>query len=223
MQFRHEVKHELAASDLPLLRRRLRAVMQPDSHAPDGKYEIRSLYFDTPDDTALREKLDGVGIREKYRLRMYNFDPSVIHLERKFKQGGLGCKQVAALSISQVRALLAGDAAWMKESGEEVVRGFYARFCHAGLRPKVLVDYTREPFVFAAGNVRVTLDYAIRTALSCTDFLNPDCVSIPVADEPCILEVKWDNFLPDVVRDAVQLGERHATAYSKYAASRMYD
>lgn len=223
MQFRHEVKHELAASDLPLLRARLRAVMQPDSHAVGGKYEIRSLYFDTPDDAALRRKLDGVSVREKYRLRLYNFDASVIHLERKFKQGGLGFKQTAQLGEEAVRALLSGDTAWMKESGDEVVRGFYERICHAGLRPKVLVDYTREPFVFAAGNVRVTLDYHIRTALSCTDFLNPDCVTIPVADDACILEVKWDNFLPDFIRGAVQLGERHATAYSKYAASRMYD
>ena len=56
----------------------------------DGKYEIRSLYFDNMEDKALREKLDGISVREKYRLRMYNGDTSVIRLERKVKNCGLG-------------------------------------------------------------------------------------------------------------------------------------
>ena len=90
MQYRHEVKHEISNLDMLILRQRLRAVMKPDSHAKDGQYEIRSLYFDNMDDKALREKLDGVSVREKYRIRMYNNDPSVIRLERKFKHGGLG-------------------------------------------------------------------------------------------------------------------------------------
>lgn len=92
MQFRHEVKHEISKGDLLILRQRLRAVMKPDCHAVNGQYEIRSLYFDTPDDKALREKLDGVITREKYRIRLYNNDPSGIRLERKFKHVGLGCK-----------------------------------------------------------------------------------------------------------------------------------
>ena len=84
MQFRHEVKHEISHYDMLILRQRLRAVMKPDSHAVNGRYEIRSLYFDNLDDKALREKLDGVNIRAKYRIRLYNHDPSIIHLERKF-------------------------------------------------------------------------------------------------------------------------------------------
>ena len=111
----------------------------------------------------------------------------------------------------------------MAASADEIVRRFYTRICSDRLAAKVIVDYTREPFVFGPGNVRVTLDYNIRTALRCTDFLNPHCTTIPVPDSPCILEVKWDNFLPDVIRDIVQLGDRHSTAYSKYAACRMYD
>ena len=85
-----------------------------------------------------------------------------------------------------------------------------------------IVDYTREPFVFAPGNVRVTLDYNIRTGLKCTDFLNPDCVTVPAGDAPIILEVKWDEFLPNIIRDAVQLDGRRSAAFSKYAACRIY-
>ena len=89
-QFRHEVKHEISKSDMLILRQRLRAVMSPDIHAVNGVYEIRSLYFDTPDDKALREKLDGVNVREKFRIRLYNNDKAMIRLERKFKHGQLG-------------------------------------------------------------------------------------------------------------------------------------
>ncbi|MBQ9082595.1 MAG: polyphosphate polymerase domain-containing protein [Clostridia bacterium] len=223
MQFRHEVKHEVSNHDLLILRQRLRAVMKPDPHAVNGQYEIRSLYFDTPDDKALREKLDGVNIREKYRIRLYDHDPSVIHLERKFKHGGLGSKASARLTPEQARAIVDGNVAWMSRSTNEVIQGFFIRIRNECLRPKVIVDYVREPFVFAPGNVRVTLDHHIRTSMNCTDLLNPGCVTIPVKDDPCILEVKWDHYLPDLIRDAVQLDNRHSAAFSKYAASRMYD
>lgn len=223
MQFRHEVKHEMSQLDMLVLRQRLRAVMTSDVHAVDGKYNIRSLYFDNLEDKALREKLDGMSVREKYRIRLYNHDTSVIHLERKFKHGGLGYKESASLTPKQAQAIADGDIGWMAHSLDEVILGFYFRIRNEGLSAKVIVDYTREPFVFRAGNVRVTLDYDIRTAMRCTDFLNADCKTIPVPDSPCILEVKWDHFLPDVIRDAVQLGDRHHTAYSKYAACRMYE
>ena len=223
MQFRHEVKHEISKADILILRQRLRAIMKPDSHAVNGKYKIRSLYFDSLDDKALREKLDGVNVREKYRIRLYNNDPSVIHLERKFKHGGLGYKSSAPLTVNEAQAIADGDVKWLSDSKNEVLLGFYTKVCNEGLKARVIVDYTREPFVFTAGNVRVTLDYDIRTGMSCRDFLDPDCVTVPVENSPCILEVKWDNFLPDIIRDAVQLDGRHSTAFSKYAACRMYD
>lgn len=223
MQFRHEVKHEISNLDKLILRQRLSTIMTPDSHAKNGHYEIRSLYFDNPDDKALREKLNGVSIREKYRIRLYNNDPDILHLERKFKCGGLGNKDSTPLTPKQAQSIANGDIRWMAASADEIIRRFYTRICSDRLAAKVIVDYTREPFVFGPGNVRVTLDYNIRTALRCTDFLNPHCTTIPVPDSPCILEVKWDNFLPDVIRDIVQLGDRHSTAYSKYAACRMYD
>lgn len=223
MQFRHEVKHEINFGDMQILRQRLRAVMKPDRHAVDGKYEIRSIYFDNAYDKVLREKVDGANIREKYRIRLYNKDTSVIHLERKFKHGSLGYKDSAFLSPDEAMRIVRGDIGWMSKSQNEVILGFYTRIMTERLYAKVIVDYTREPFVFDAGNVRVTLDYNIRTGLSCTDFLNPNCATIPVPDDPAILEVKWDNFLPDVIKNAVSLENRHNSAYSKYAACRMYD
>lgn len=220
--YRHEWKHELSFQDSLILRQRLRAVMEPDIHAVDGKYSIRSLYFDNGNDKALREKLDGVNRREKFRLRYYNGDPSLIHLEKKSKLDGLGTKFSANVTAEEAQKLIDGDLDWMLDSDRPLVRELYVKMRSQGLRPKTIVDYTREPFVYRPGNVRVTLDYDIRSGLGCTDFLNPRAVTVPAGDAPILLEVKWDAYLPDLIRDIVQLPGRHVSAFSKYAQCRIY-
>ena len=222
MDFRHEWKHEINYSDMLILRQRLKAVMKSDENAIGGKYFIRSLYFDNISDKALREKIDGVSCREKFRIRYYNGDTSLIHLEKKSKINGLGNKRSANLSAEEAQKIVGGDFEWMIGCDRPLVQELYSKMKSQGLRPKTIVDYTREPFVFSAGNVRVTLDYDIRTGLYCTDFLNPDCITIPAGNVPIILEVKWDEFLPSVIRDIVQLESRHTAAFSKYAACRIY-
>lgn len=222
MKYRHEWKHEINYCDMLVLRQRLSAVAKRDPHSVDGKYLIRSLYFDNVSDKALREKINGVNIREKFRIRYYNNDASLIHLEKKCKVNGLCLKESATLSTQQARAIAKGDYEWMIKSEIPLIAELYSKIKNQGLRPKTIVDYTREPFVFAPGNVRVTLDYNIRTGLNCTDFLNPDCVTVPAGDAPIILEVKWDEYLPDIIRDAVQLPSCRAGAFSKYAACRIY-
>ena len=223
MEFRNEWKHQISYADLLVLRQRLRAVMQVDAHSSaDGTYAVRSLYFDTPTDKALREKIDGVNCREKFRIRYYNGDTGWIHVEKKSKQNGLCNKQAVALSAAEVQAILDGQISWMPHSGHALLIELYSKMHAQGLRPKTIVDYTREPFVYGPGNVRVTLDYDIRTGLGSTDFLNPHCVTIP-ADAPLILmEVKWDAFLPSVIRSIIQLEGRRSGAFSKYRACRIY-
>ena len=222
MIYRHEWKHIINLSDMIVLQGRLPAIMQPDPHAPNGKYEIRSLYFDSLSDKALREKTDGVNHREKFRIRYYNADPSLIHLEKKSRHNGLGTKISAALTRNEAQAIADGDYTWMPVRSKPLVTELYSKIHSQQLRPKTIVDYTREAYIFSAGNVRVTIDYNIRTGLRCTDFLNPTCPTIPAGDAPIILEVKWDAYLPDLIRDAVQLGGRSACAFSKYAACRIY-
>lgn len=222
MQYRHEWKHEISLGDVLALRQRLAAVAKRDSHGTDGRYQVRSLYFDTPADKALREKLDGVNIREKFRIRCYDQDTSLIRLEKKSKVNGLCLKESAPLALEQAQEMVCGRYGWMLESGAPLVWELYSKMMSQGLRPKTIVDYTREAYVFAPGNVRVTLDSHIRTGLGCIDFLNPDCVTVPAGGAPIILEVKWDQYLPDLIRSAVQLPGRRAGAFSKYAACRIY-
>lgn len=222
MEFRHEEKFEINFSDMLTVRQRMRCVAYPDPHAVNGVYRIRSLYFDSASDKALREKLDGVSRREKFRIRRYNGDSSVIHLEKKSKLGGLGNKQTAPLTAEETQLIIDGDIAWMADSEWPLIQELHAKMFSEGLLPRTIVDYTREPFVYPAGNVRVTLDYNIRTGMRCTGFLNDSCVTVPASD--CIiLEVKWGAFLPDMIKDAVSIADRRVGAFSKYAACRKYD
>lgn len=222
MQYRNEIKHLINAGDRAALCASMRVIAQLDPHArAKGYYTIRSLYFDNISDKALREKLNGVNEREKFRIRYYDGDTSVIHLEKKVKRDGLGYKVSCNLTAEEAQRIVDGDMLWMATDERALVVELYARMKGQGLRPKTIVDYERIPFVYGAGNVRVTIDYNIRTGLRCTDFLNPACVTIP-AGQDIILEVKWDDYLPDVIRRAVQLRGRRQTAYSKYAQCRIY-
>lgn len=221
-RYRHEWKHEIGFSEMLAIRQRLRAVAELDPHAIGGKYLIRSLYFDNARDRALREKIDGINPREKFRIRCYNRDYSVIHLEKKLRKNNLEAKFIADLSKEETQRILSGELDWMQHSGRPLVQEFFCKIRTEGLHPKTLVEYTREPFIYAPGNVRVTLDYDIRTGLTGTDFMNPDCLTIPAGDAPILLEVKWDEWLPDIIRAAVQTPGVRAAAFSKYAQCRIY-
>ena len=222
-RYRHEWKHELNRADLLAVRQRLRAVMQSDPHCVDGRYTVRSLYFDNAADKALREKIDGVNRREKFRIRYYNGDPSVIHLEKKCRRNGLGTKSSADLSAAEAQRIVDGDTLWMRDAADRpLLQELYCKMAYQGLRPKTIVDYTREPFIYGPGNVRVTLDYDIRTGLRTIDLLDLDCLTIPAGNAPILMEVKWDAFLPTVIRAAVQIPNRRVTAFSKYAQCRIY-
>ena len=223
MVYRNEIKHEISAADKAAICASMRAVARPDPHAgPDGRYLIRSLYFDTPADKALREKLDGVSEREKFRIRFYNGDPSVMHLEKKVKRGGLGYKVSAPITAEEAQRIVDGDTNWMAVSGRGLLVELYAKMKSEGLRPRTIVDYTRTPFVYGPGNVRVTIDENIRTGLGCTDFLNPRCVTVPAGEPVILLEVKWDDYLPAVIRRAVAVKSRRGAAFSKYQTCRIY-
>lgn len=222
MKYRHEIKHEINYADLLTLRMRLQAVMTEDQHTDHGTYRIRSLYFDNLSDIALREKIDGVNRREKFRIRYYNDDTTFIVLEKKSKIDGLCAKESCQISKEQASQLVDGNKDWLLQSQSPLCKELYSKMQCQGLKPKTIVDYTREPFVFLPGNVRVTLDYDIRTGDFRTDFLNPHTLTLPAGDRKIILEVKWDEYLPDIIKSAVSVNGRMACAFSKYEQCRIY-
>ena len=223
IQYRHEYKFQLNTLDLFALRSRLRAVMPRDPHAgPSGEYRIRSLYFDDAADTALREKLDGLSRRAKFRIRLYNDDAGFIRLEKKVKAAGLGTKLAAPLSRTETERILAGDIAWMAGDPRVLLQELYIRMRYDGLRPRTLVEYIREPFLYAPGNVRVTLDKNIRSGGFSDDLFSATVPLYPAAPGVIIMEVKYDRFLPRAIQDIVQMADRGASAFSKYAVCRTF-
>jgi len=223
IQGRHEYKIALNALDRAVLRARLGAAMHRDEHAgADGEYQVRSLYFDTPRDDALLEKIDGVDRRHKFRARRYVGAESYYMIEKKSKVHDLCFKEQAPVEEAELNAILRGDTAWMATDGRELLQELYVRMTSDRLAPKTVVDYFREPFICMAGNVRITIDRNIRTGLFSTDFLSDDLPLVPVGDVQYLLEVKYDQFLPDYVAQILQLDGRHPDSCSKYALCRIY-
>ena len=222
--FRHELKHQIHLQEDLVLSQRLRKLFAHDKHAgADGTYRVTSLYFDTPYDSALREKMDGVNRREKFRLRYYGTDTSFIRLEKKYKVHSLCGKRSARMTQEQAEKLLSGSYEFLLDSGEPLFIELYSKLKGKGLRPKAIVRYDREAFLYAPGNVRITLDRGIRTGLGSVDFLNPEIFCLRAMEPGTVLEVKYDAFLPELVRMAVQVPGRQAVACSKYALCRRFD
>ncbi|MBO4908674.1 MAG: polyphosphate polymerase domain-containing protein [Lachnospiraceae bacterium] len=223
--YRHELKYSISYSDYLSIRVRLRSIMKSDPNtAADGKYRIRSIYFDNIDDKALREKISGVAKREKFRIRYYNDDLSFITLEKKMKIGCLCLKMDAPITEEECRKILAGDTDFMIEHQSELVRELYAKMKYQRLKPRVLVSYVREPYIYAPGNVRITFDSQIRTSLYSQEFLTEEVRDISATDAPgeMLMEVKYDAFLPGIIQDMIQVKDIRQEAFSKYGACRRY-
>lgn len=223
--FRHELKYRLSYGESTVLYQRLRTVMQPDVHCgADGRYRITSLYFDNFRDKALWEKWVGVRNRDKYRIRYYNDDVSFIQLEKKSKRGDLCAKKACRVTQDEVKRIQSGHIEGLGSVLERpLLAEFVGAWTHEGLRPKAVISYTRAPLVYAPGNVRITFDTDIRTTVNHAALFD-GAAEIPATDRShVILEVKFDAFLPDCIRQLLQSGSLRMGAFSKYAAGRSFE
>lgn len=225
--YRHELKYLISDGEHRILSRRLQMTMAQDGYAAKngGEYHIRSLYFDDPYDTALQEKGDGIEVRDKFRIRIYNDSDSMIKLERKHKSGPYIQKSSLSLTRTECDSILAGDYRFLLQREEPFAGQMYGIFVTTQLRPKVLVDYDREPYVFPVQDVRITFDKNIRTALRCTDLFNPHAPTYPATSlqNTMILEVKFNEYLPHYIHELIQLGASQHTAASKYVFCRQFE
>ena len=223
-EYRHEYKFLINEADAAALRSRLTAFMRRDAfHAESGgRYTVRSLYFDNASDQALREKLDGVDEREKFRIRCYDEDTAFIRLEKKGKKHGLCRKTSAPMTREEVEALIAGDTAFLRAASHPLLNELAFKMTTLQLRPRALVIYDREAYAYPAGNVRVTFDSFVRSGLNETDLFNFNLPLVRVLPAPyTILEVKFDEYLPDTIRTLCHLDARVPCACSKYALCRI--
>ena len=225
MPLRHELKYNITPAELSVLRGLLAPLLRPD---PNGgrknEYLIRSLYFDTYDDQALEEKIAGVGMRKKYRIRIYNFSDRVIKLECKHKLGDLISKQSISIPRSLADQLIAGDPEGLQRMKHPLLHDVYREMKTRLLRPTVIVDYIREAYIHEAQEVRITFDKHLRTGLFSSDMFNPLLPTFPVFDDPVeILEVKYDEFLPSYLQSVLSGITAQRSAVSKYVWCRRYE
>lgn len=224
VKFRHELKYYINFSDYISIKSRLRSIMHIDKNANENnEYKIRSLYFDNVYDKALMEKVIGVPKRHKFRIRFYNDNHEFIRLEKKSKIRGLCLKDSEKITKEECEKIINGDIEFLRDSNKKLFIDLYSEMKGNLLRPKTIVDYTREAYIYPIGNVRITFDKSVRTGLNNINMFDDNLPTIETIDNKYIvLEVKFDEFLPQIIRDIIQVKERRATSISKYEAARIY-
>ncbi len=219
--YRVENKYNCSESELLILQNRLEGILQPDSNEnhPEG-YSIISLYFDDLQDNCLNDTVDGVEVRDKYRIRIYNNSLDVIKLEVKSKKDGYIYKKSKTITKEQADMLMRGECIEDSSSVEDPATLFNVAIRTRGLRPKVIVAYERKAYVFGPGNTRITLDRNVRASNRVEDFGSENISYDFLHEYDKVLEVKYDEFIPGFLLQLLELGNMQQTSYSKYQLCR---
>lgn len=224
LKYRHEFKYAISAAQIPLLKSRIVNLMQRDPHAgPDGIYNIRSLYFDDYTNRFFYENENGTDPREKYRIRIYNHSSERIMLECKRKEHGKTNKKSCPLTLEQAEKLIRGQTLTQAEINSPLLRKFTLEMQTRNLHPVIIVEYERIPYIYKNGNVRVTFDTQISSSSNISDFFSenlPKRPIMPVGQH--LLEVKFDEYLPDFIYRSLNLNQLRQTTYSKYYLCRKF-
>ena len=223
-KFRHELKYPVTEGQIAELKNRIDHLIPLDPHVgPEGSYRIRSLYFDDQYDRCLRENEDGTDPREKFRIRIYNASSERISLECKRKERGKTHKVSCRLTVEQTKLLMEGKTVPDIAAQHPLLQKLTVQMLTRRLRPVVIVEYDRVPYVYQNGNVRITLDTNICSSSAVEKFLDPEIPRrpiMPVGQQ--LLEVKYDEYLPDFIYRNLQLHSLRQSAFSKYYLCRKY-
>ena len=221
IEYRVEQKYLVSDLDLALIAGRLKAVMAQDSHQDGDCYEVRSIYFDDIWDNCMEENEDGVDNRKKYRIRTYDTPGAPLRLEIKEKNRGFTQKSASILDQNTYEAILSGGD--VSFGGDPVMNQLLLHMRCRKLQPKIAVVYQRTAFVYPTGNVRITFDRNIMATRNLDSFMDPHMSGLmPVLPAGMhVLEVKYDELLPDVIAGQLEIGKLRQTAFSKYYLGRL--
>ena len=216
--YRVEDKYMCSERELRLLEARIGSVLKCDSNQnSEGGYQITSVYFDDVIQSHYQDTEDGNRQRMKYRIRTYNHSLDTIKLEVKEKKYSRVLKRSKLITKDEMFTLLSGNCIADEEmSLESPVTLFNTAIKMDGLRPKVIVEYDRKAYVFDPGNVRITFDRNIRASREIGKFSDSDIVYDYLRDGDCVLEVKYDEFIPGFILEILELGNMIQVSCSKY-------
>ena len=220
-QYRHELKYVISQAQIPLLKARIERIMTLDPHVlGQGYYNIRSLYFDDFLNSCYYDIENGTDPREKFRIRIYNHSSDRISLECKRKERGKTLKTACRLTKEQFASLSQTIPA---EGNDPLYNKLLLYMRTRLLRPVVIVEYERIPYIYRNGNVRVTFDMNVSSSSPVGGFFEADIPKRPIMPVGAhLLEVKFDEFLPDFIYRTLDLGSLDQTAYSKYYLCRKF-
>lgn len=218
---RQEKKYAINLADGAALRHRLGAVMHGDPHNGPQGYEIRSLYFDTPDDQDFHDKIDGMELRRKIRLRVYSPQADFAMLEMKQKEGPYQRKRSLRLSRGEALRLCQGDLRPLRDHADPFAAECYGLMHCRCYRPKAVVAYHRQAYVARENHIRITLDSRIAATESSCGLFSQHLPLYAVMDPfQMVLEVKYNGFLLSYLKDLLDLVNRPQLSVSKYCLAR---
>lgn len=222
MEYRVEQKFLVSEGQLLFLQKQLEGCMAYDKHYPNGEpYTIRSVYFDDMYDSFLQENEDGTDNREKYRIRIYNGDLSRIHLECKSKLNGYTKKVKENLTQQECLCYINKEPLVMRAEDGLLKKKVCALNQMSRLQTVQIVEYERVAFVEEIGNVRVTLDRNICGSNKVERFVEKEIFGVPALPVGMhILEVKYDELLPDYITRVLRSVPLRRSAFSKYYYTR---
>ena len=222
--FRHELKYQINTEQLYTLKHQLSDIMCLDMNTgSDGSYRIRSLYFDDYENTSYYENVNGTQPREKFRIRMYNGSTKTLRLEQKRKEYSKTHKRSCRVTEHIVNTMMEGTTIPWDDEMDPLLKKFYIFQETRLLRPKMIVEYDRIPFVYPDGNVRITLDMNMGACSRVEDFLHSDIFAQPIMPSgKHLMEVKYDGFLPDFIFRSIQNKNLPLVTFSKYYLCRKY-
>lgn len=222
-KYRHEYKYICTEKQLTLIQNRINNFLKIDPHVKKGDiYNIRSLYFDDYKNTCYYENENGIDPREKFRIRIYNNDDSRISLELKKKNKGKTLKKSEIISRNIVEDFINNKIEYKKDYGS-LLKKLYLLNKQKLMKPVIIVDYERTPYIYKNGNVRITFDRNICSSKDFNNFFEKEIAKRPINSVGNhVLEVKFDEFLPDPIYRNLQLNNLQQTTYSKYYLCRKY-
>jgi len=219
---RNELKYYINYADYRILYERLNHLLKQDEHAVRTKGYIRSLYFDTIYDKAFWEKHAGILNRKKYRIRIYDLDTDKAKFEIKNKFNNLILKETAFINREDVTEVQNGNFEVLLKYNNPVLNKVYCEFKKEPYHPVVVIDYTREAFMFPFNDVRITFDKNVKASSEHLDIFNKNLLLKPMLKEGVlILEIKYDNFMPLWIKKIIQIPRFERSAISKYCIGRM--
>lgn len=221
-RLRHELKYQIDALEHQLLQKKLSTLLQPDPATKENNhYNIRSLYFDDIENSALSKKQAGIYERKKYRIRIYNHSDSQIKFERKTKIGSLVLKECTQIIRADAEKLIAKKYDFLAKTDNPLLRDFYLETKCKLMRPVVIVEYDREAYIHQIGNVRVTFDSNLRIGYVCTSFFDMDDHATSVFNQKgIVLEVKYTDVLPSFISGLFPNTIRPQQAIGKFVLCR---